>query len=304
VVLGRDVIFTQYLSRVVRLLRFTQDYSGFEPFDLTIYAGHLFKHTVVRMDAQVIPHSIVWCVRDDGILLGLTYIPESEIFGWHQHDTEGGLFLDVCVVPEGEEHVVYALVQRTIDGDTVIYLERFDERLQYSDVNLEDAFFVDCGITYDGASTTTIDGLDHLEGEEVMALADGLTQGPFTVASGEIELTTAASVVQVGLPITAQLKTLPMDVGGTGLRDKRKRVQSLMALVEQSVAGWYAGPDAQHLLVVRREPYQTGTDLVDEGPLEINLTSRFDEAGQVLIEHTNPTPLSILGLIPQFTVGG
>lgn len=29
----------------------------------------------------------------------------------------------------------------------------------------EDAFYVDCGVTYDGSATSKVTGLDHLEGE-------------------------------------------------------------------------------------------------------------------------------------------
>jgi hypothetical protein len=303
-VLGSTVIYTQYLSRVVRSLRFAQAFDGFESTDLTIFASHLFANTVVRMDAALIPYSIVWCVRDDGVLLGLTYLPELESYGWHRHDTgASGLFEDVCVVPEGSEHAVYVLVHRTIDGSEVRYLERFAPRVVPTDATLEDQIFLDCSATQDGVSSTSVTGLDHLEGEEVYAFADGLVQGPFTVVAGAITLTTAAALVHVGLRITAEIETLELDVAGTDVRAKEKRIQSLAAIVESSVGGFYAGPDEDHLHRHRREAWQPATGLLSD-QFEVNLTSSFNKHGRTVIRHVDPTPLSILGVIPRFAVGG
>jgi hypothetical protein len=303
-VLGSTVIFTQYLSRVVRSLRFNANFDGFESSDLTIFASHLFANTVVRMDAALIPFSIVWCVRDDGVLLGLTYLPELESYGWHRHDTgASGLFEDVCVVPEGSEHSVYVLVNRTVNGSTVRYLERFAPRVVPTDATLEDQIFLDCSITQLDTATTSVTGLDHLEGEEVYAFADGLVQGPFTVDGGEITLTTAAALVHVGLRITAELETLELDVAGTDVRAKEKRIQSMSAIVESSVGGFYAGPDEDHLHRQRHDTWLSATGLKSD-QFEVNLTSAFNKHGRTVIRHVDPTPLSILGLIPKFQVGG
>lgn len=305
-VLGNDVVYTQYLSRVVRLLQLNETHTGFRSAtDLTVFAGHLFVPTVLRMDAQVIPHSMVWCVMDEGTLLSLTYLPESDIYGWARHDTgDGDNFLDVCVVPEGDEHALYVLVSRDVDGDTVVYLERFVQRELYDADNLADAFFLDCGITYSGASATAITGLDHLEDREVFAWTDGTTvQGPFTVTAGAITLTTAATKAQIGLPITAQLKTLALDVNGSDVRAKRKRVQAMHFIVERSLPGFYAGPDEDHLHPVRTAGVWESATTLKDGEFELNMSSAFTENGQTLIQHTNPTPLTLLGLIPVLEVG-
>ena len=61
-------------------------------------------------------------------------------------------------------------------------------------MNREDAYFVDCGIDYDGVATTSITGLSHLIGEEVVILADGVVvEGKVVSDTGTITLTTAAS---------------------------------------------------------------------------------------------------------------
>jgi hypothetical protein len=97
---------------------------AYEGTDLTIFAAHLFDgYTLVDWDYAQNPHSIVWAVRSDGTLLGLTYIRDQAVWGWHRHDTDG-VFENVCVVPEGNEDAVYFVVRRTINGVTKRYIER------------------------------------------------------------------------------------------------------------------------------------------------------------------------------------
>lgn len=301
VVVGNTVIYVQYLSRIVRDLRFDERVEGFRSSDLTVLASHLFKSTILRIDYAEIPHSIVWCVRDDGTLLGLTYLPEFDVYGWHRHDTgASGAFEDVCVVPEGDEHAVYVVVRRTINGSSKRYVERFASR-RITTLNT-DAFFVDCGITYNGAPATVITGLSHLEAASVVALADGIERGPFTVTGGQITLPVAASVVHVGLAITAEIETLDLDVAAAPIRDAQKRVQSISLLLEDSSRGFTIGPDATHLFALTAKPFEAA-GLVT-GLVEMNLQSGFSDHGRTLIRHTSPLPLTVLGLIPHVDIGG
>lgn len=172
-VVGNRLIYTQARGGIVRDLRFDQSADGYDGEDLTKYAAHLFEgRSIDRMDYQEVPHSIVWCVQDDGTLLGMTYISDLDIYGWHHHDTADGndLFEDVCVVPETsapipgstargkEEDAVYVIVKRTINGSTKRYIERFASR-RVTDYRL-DALFMDCFLTYnginDGSGTMTL----------------------------------------------------------------------------------------------------------------------------------------------------
>jgi hypothetical protein len=238
-------------------------------------------------------------VRSDGVLLGLTYMEEEDVWGWHRHDTDG-LIEQVVVLPEGSEDAVYVVVRRTIAAATVRYIERLQTRTYASIV---DAFFVDAGVTYSGAPATTITGLSHLNGKTVSVFGDGaLVPGTFVVSAGAITLPAAKSVVHVGLPITAELELLDLDVQGSSLRDQRKRIVALSLLLEASMRGFSAGPDAAHLKVVRAEAWDSSTLVT--GKVELQPTSLFTDTGRVLIRHTDPTPLTILGVLPHLEVGG
>jgi len=105
VVIGNTIVFVQARARGVRDLNFEQTEQAVGGRDLTLFAPHLFdKRVIERMDYAAIPHSIVWCVRDDGYLLGMTYVREMQAFAWHRHNTVG-YFEDARVLPEGKPDI-------------------------------------------------------------------------------------------------------------------------------------------------------------------------------------------------------
>jgi len=135
----------------VRELGYSWQSNGFITGDLSLRAAHLFDdYEIVDMSYSKAPKPIIWFVSSSGNLLGLTYVPEQQIGAWHWHDTDG--VLESCTtVAEGAEDVLYVVVRRIIDGTSKRYIERMNTR---KFTNQHDAFFVDCGATYNGANTT------------------------------------------------------------------------------------------------------------------------------------------------------
>jgi len=153
VIIGNTALYVQARGSFIRDLRYDYESDGYQGRDLTIFCPNLFDgHEIVAMDYQKIPHSVNWCVRDDGMMLGLTYVRDHDVWGWHRHATDGNdTYKDVCTVPEGREDAVYVIVRRYVDGAWTRYIERFASR-QFTDIAV-DAYFVDCGLTYDGRNT-------------------------------------------------------------------------------------------------------------------------------------------------------
>lgn len=150
VVVGNSAVYVQARGSRVSSFGYSLNADGFAADDLTLFSAHLFRgHELTNVAYQKIPDSIVWYVRDDGILLGLTYLPEQQLVGWHWHDTDGFIESIACI-PEGQEDALYMVVRRTINGVQKRYVERMASRQILS---IEDAFFVDCGLTYDGRNT-------------------------------------------------------------------------------------------------------------------------------------------------------
>ena len=319
VVVGNAIIYIQNRGNVVSEARFDQQVEGLGGRDLTIYATHLFEaQSIGRLGYARVPNSIVWATRGNGTLLGLTYIPEQELWGWHRHTSGAGAsFDDVCVVPEAGQDAAYFIVSRNIGGSTVRYIERMESRVIEVDDFDDDAFFVDSGLSYDGAPATVFTGLAHLNGQLVAVVGDGsvifngdastatpaqITQ--FTVAGGQITLSAAKSKVHIGLPIQwPDLETLDLDVAGVEGRDKQKAVHNVSVIVDRSSRSFWAGPDSAHLRQVKLKPWETVAD-ESTGQVEVALTATFNKYGRVLIRQKDPLPLAILGIIPSVELGG
>lgn len=299
---GNAIIYVQARGSLVHDLKFDIQVEGLAGRDLTIFAGHLFDgFTIDALDYARTPHSIVWCVRSDGQLLGLTYIQEQTVWGWHRHDT-AGRFEDVCVVPAPGEDQPYFIVSRTIGGTTRRFIERLEPRTIVN-WNL-DSFFLDCGLTYSGAATASVGGLDHLNGQLVGAVGDGVYLGVFTVSGGSITLPSAASIIHVGLlQPGVEIETLDLDVNATNVRDRVKRVNGLTLLLDNSRTSASVGPDATHLTQLRRA-INDPTGVAFSGPIELNTISTFNKTGRILVRHAEPLPMTILGVIPNVEIGG
>lgn len=120
--------------------------------DVTVLARHLFRnHSLVDWAFAASPHSVAWAIRDDGLLLSLTYLPEQDVYAWTRHTTYGK-FKSVAVIREGGYDVPYFLIERKINGTTVQTIERMQAR---TFTDLHDAFCVDAGLTLDSPITIT-----------------------------------------------------------------------------------------------------------------------------------------------------
>lgn len=207
-VIGNSILHVQRQGSRVRDLFFSLEKDGYAGNDLTVLAPHLFDgHSIVQWSYQQAPGSVVWAVRDDGILLGLTYMKEHEIWAWHRHDTQG-LFKSVCTISGALEDSTFFVVRRTVSGSTKYYLELLQPKWEADD-EIATAFFIDSGLSYVGTPATVISGLGHLEGKAVQVLADGSPVEGLTVSGGSITLPYSASVVHVGLGYTSQLAPMP-----------------------------------------------------------------------------------------------
>src|SRR6185437_2831360 len=357
-IVGNSAVFLQARGDYVRDLGYQFAVDQYAGDNLTVFASHLVQgHTIVDWTYQQTPFSVIWAVRDDGVLLGLAYFKEQQVMGWFHCDSWNGFYESVCSITEGDEDAVYASVRRVINGQTVRYVERLDTRFQ---ADQRDYFFVDAGLTDDGRNTTTapaatmtltggttwtpadtltltcsgyapfastnvgdwvklyaytpqvdangnpitdefgviqqtqtilvcqirayvsstvvmvnsignvppslqatptsswdfcpltFGGLNHLIGQMVSILADGNVKAQQVVSNtGTVTLDAPASVVHIGLPITADFETLEVNViGGQEVRDRRKIINKATLIVTDS-RGALIGADANNLLPMK-----------------------------------------------------
>jgi hypothetical protein len=153
IVINGDALYVQARGSIVRDLGFDPSANAVKGGDLTVFSAHLFEgYTISDWAYQQIPNSIVWAVRSDGVLLGCTYVREQQMLAWHRHDFTDGTVENVCVVPEGNEDILYIVVKRTINSRTTRYIERVSSR--YFD-DVLDATILDSFLSYDGRNTSS-----------------------------------------------------------------------------------------------------------------------------------------------------
>jgi len=305
---GNATLFLQRAKRKIRELAYNFDVDGYLAPDMTILSEHITEGGITQMAYQQEPNQIVWMTRDDGELIGLTYQREQQVTAWHRQ-IFGGSFgsgnavcESVAALPTDDaEYQVWVIVKRTINSVTrryVEYLNAFD----FTETDNTTFNFLDSQLNYNGSATTTITGLDHLEGQTVSILTDGSTHPDKTVSSGAITLDRSSTKVKVGLPFTSLLQTMRLDAGaanGTS-QAKTKRIYDISLRLYESV-GVEVGPDLQNM---ERIPFRSSADAMDTaipvftGDKEIEFRGNYETDGFIFVRQTQPLPLTVLSLYP------
>lgn len=303
VVVNQDILYVQDPGTAVQDLAynlFTNIYSG---VDLSALSTHLFyPHVIQQWDYQHTPHKVLWVVRDDGVLLSLTYLKEQEIFAWAHHHIAGGTVYSVAVIREGNADAVYLSVNR--GGAWVI--ERMTSR-NYT--TTADAWCVDSGLAYQGAATTVLSGLDHLDGRSVAVLGNGVPLGQFTVSgTGSITLPVAVTQAVVGLPYTPKLQTMQLDLGNEmqTVQGRRKRVAAASIRVRDTAGikvGTTFGTLTQFVPNMSSTDHMTTPIGLYTGDMRIIIDPSYNTFGQVCVQQDFPLPVTVLGIIPEVVAG-
>ncbi len=396
---GTSLLFVDGSLKKVRDLTFSFTIDGYDGSELTILSEHLFETYGIKEWAYARnPDSIIWCVRHDGILCGLTYNKEHQVFGWWTADTDGLVESVTSIQTSGGTYEVYFIVKRTHpDGSVVRYVEKLHDRIF---LDTEQAYHVDCGLTYDGSvaailtpgvgatvqgtagvtftagsavfaagdvgryiylryfyentgptdtkvtgyysakahitgftsstvvtatiilawpnltaiasegwrmTTTTVSGLFHLAGEEVVLLADGNVVHDLTVsATGILTLVNPASLIFIGLPYTSQMGTLGFDYpsrDGT-IQNKVRNVSEVGVKVRNTGAMW-VGPDKDRLIEVKfrtNENYAEPIRLFS-GIKSLSILPTPAPDARVWIEQRDPLPITVGAIIPVVNAG-
>lgn len=143
-------LYIQARGSVVRDLNYDFETAGYRGNEISIFSAHLFDNfTMNDWTYQQIPDSIVWLARSDGRVLGMTYLREHAVFGWHQHDF-GGTVENLAVIPAGNSDRLFVVVKRTINGKVVRFIEFLETRLID---DIRDMVFMDSTLSYDGRNT-------------------------------------------------------------------------------------------------------------------------------------------------------
>jgi hypothetical protein len=303
--------------------------SDFQVRDLTILAPEVLKGGVVDIAVQRQPDTRFHCVLADGSVAILTYEPDEELVCWSKWQSDTGtnsLVERVAVLPGASEDEIYYFVNRTINGATKRFLEKWAaETESVGDTGL--SWISDCAVAYDGVATTTPTGFDHLEGEGLVLWGNdtgstthgkdlspddtGGTITLHTVAGGTVSaLATSQKHVVAGLPFVADWKSTKLAYGsqaGTALAQKKRVDHIAFVMADVHNNALFFGRDFEHLDPM---PRMIGRDTSDTGGVDIDkVFATFDEVSmpypgfwdtdsRVVLRAKAPRPITMLAMVP------
>jgi hypothetical protein len=230
VVSGNQVIFVQSGGSVIRDLGWDIMSEGYDGDELSLFSSHLFYgKEVVSMAYAKEPFRLLFVIFNDGSAAIMTYNKKQKLCGWTRLVTDG-TFESVDVVREGLEDVAYFVINRTINGQQVKFIERTMTRIIK---DASKAFLVDCGLsaTFE-IPQTVIHGLDHLEGKKVICNVNGGIIDGLTVENGTITLPKPAFTIVVGLPYEFEVETL--NIEGDNTQGLKKVINYVSAKIYDS----------------------------------------------------------------------
>lgn len=264
------------------------------------------------------PWGVVWAVREDGVLLSLTFSRSQEMAAWAHHETAGTVG-SVCSVPEDSEDAVYVAVMRgTQDTSEAGYwrIERMSSRVTR---NLsDDVSAVDCATRLElpvGAPVGTLTGLGRFDGQNVWLTSHKNTPvGPLKVRAGAVTITqrlvandvtalgVPCAIAYIGLGFVAQLELL--DVIGPEARLKQKAVTAVGFEVSDAT-GVCVGQDEEHLDEWRQRNVGTGyaAPVPDTQVVRMPVAGTWDTFARAVLQQPKPLPVTVTGLVREVDLG-
>jgi hypothetical protein len=301
-------LFVSRFGKELREFIFSFEQDAYRANDLLLLAEHLTRaRRIVEVSYQRRPHSIVWAIGSDGVLLALTYQREHEVLAWSRQVTGtdqldaplDGKFESVATIPHwnGEGDVSWFVIRRDVGGSAKRYIEYFDEHTGYYG-----PLTVDSGLSYSGAPVSQITaGLAHLEGEIVEILADGSVRTSQMVTGGAVTITdNPASTIDIGLPFYSVLRTMRPEVPNQGTSQGRRKHYGEIFVRFQDTLGGFVNDD--------EIAFRSTGDLMDTPPPLFSGDRKVRNLGRdtdatITIEQRQPLPMSVVAVFGTIGVG-
>lgn len=194
----------------------------------------------------------------------------------------------VCTISEDLENQTWVIVERKVNGSIVKHIEYLDKKL-----NMDSALS-----TTVNASSSTITGLDHLEGESVQILIGDAVYPNQTVSSGSITISLPANTgyksIEIGLGYISQLKTMRVEAGASAgtAQGRKKRYNEVLVRLHKTVGININGDQL---------PFRTSSTPMGQNISEFTGDKRvinlgWDRDGQIIIKQEQPLPMTVLGI--------
>lgn len=255
--------------------------------NFSLFSSHLIDDPVdithVNPTSTSRPHTII-LVNQDGTIAAYPFIRYQQVISPSLWTTEG-LFKTACT----DFDEIYVVVKRTINGSDVYHLEKFDFD-----------FTTDAGTQFFGATlpgTTSVTGLNYLEGETVDVVRDDLALQQKTVSSGGITIDVAPTeYVEVGIPYTPIIETLPVEtrLPNGNVQGFLKRITEVNLILNSTQS---IKVDTEEVSFRNLEDLSLGTGIeFYTGIKTVQPLNGFTEESTLTITQTKPLFFTLLGI--------
>lgn len=283
--IGNMIMFVSGDGRRLLGTRYYEDQNQWRAQEISFTAENLtLGKRIIQIAYARNPESIIWCLLDDGSLIGCTYDPFNNLIGWHKHSI--GFVQGIATVEKSGFSILIATVQRVINGSTVTYIEELGQDYMDSYISIE---------------TTSVDiSIPHLGGETVLVKIDDAQHPDITLdANGDGTLQYFSNVAVIGLEMPVFVRTLEPDFGsqaGTSM-GFNKRWSEITARIESSALPQingerpkvrspstlqnYREPNATRDATVKNLGFNDGSVFISQAlPYKLTLTGLFGKMAQ------------------------
>ena len=179
------LMYVQRGGRKLREMPYDFASDSYDARDLTLLSEHLTRGGICDIDYAKTPDSVVAVTLENGGVLNLTYKPDQQVFGWAKMDY--GNVESLCVIPGTSESEIWLTVNRTIDSNTVRYIEQVQTR-DWGD-DQQDAYYVDSGLSFDGGDPAALTDITSADPGVVTSVGHGYIDGAQITLSGVVGMT-------------------------------------------------------------------------------------------------------------------
>ena len=339
-VVGDAVFYSQRNGTTIRQLLFSISTQKYMSQDLMTLSQHLSSSGIVGMDfqAQFENQGIVWMINGIGELCGMTYEIEQEVFGWHRHTTgddlvqnftEGDAFESIACIPGqgNNDDETWVVVARKLYGsnNVVRYIERinpYNWQIPNSAPDQNMCYYVDSGVQFYNPATNVFTGFNRLANRPVAVCVNSQSiTGVFCANDGSVTVPNyvpaLGDVVSIGLAINYALQPMRLDSDprNGNLQGMTKQLADVYVRLHNSLGGNVQGvqPNAGDGLTYGTSVpinYLTATNPLGSPPAiftgekRITPFSDYSNDSSLIINGSDPLPLTVLALIIKFDIAG
>ena len=308
--IGGRIVFVQGRGSTVRDMAYSYETDSYGGNDLTLLAKHIIENVqIVDSAYKQEPDSTIYFVRSDGTMACLSYIMEQKVYAWSTIETQGKIEA-VAAVQEGDEDIIYLVVQREINGVTVRNIEYLAKNPAKSN-NPDDYIMLDNAIEYSTAEKssgkTEIDAAE-LAGEKVTVIGDGRMYSGLTVSQdGTVTLPAAVQHAFIGLPYRSivELPNVEIKTGDGTMQGRKKQISNCILRLSNSLGGM-VGPDINTMDLMNFDEQNVVSNIkLFTGDKYMTLPiGGFNNEGRVIIVTDEPYPFNLLAVVREVSFGG